>query len=268
MKTRSVRDDGLLPRGKTYRAAFTLIELLVVIAIIAILAAMLLPAIAKAKERAQRTACKNNLRQDSLAILMYAQDNAERFPSNSRPAGTLHAVWIGANTFTNIVLDARVSTNSLMCPNRLKRGDWLKLALTGNGCRIGYYALWGAPTQNDTRPRDADYGTSPAPFDSPQKSTDRTPYTVLFTDLVEKGTDNFTVDGTALTDITTTSHAASGMRWSNSGELVEPEVIGSEGGNVADVDGSVAWRPQKRMKPHATLWNAAGKANNNYIGYW
>jgi prepilin-type N-terminal cleavage/methylation domain-containing protein len=60
--------------------AFTLVELLVVIAVIAILAGLLLPAVARAKERARQTACINSVRQQTLAVLMYADENHDILP--------------------------------------------------------------------------------------------------------------------------------------------------------------------------------------------
>ncbi len=80
--------------------AFTLIELLVVIAIIAILAAMLLPALSSAKAKALRAQCAGNLRQWGVALTLYANDNRDYFPDNTAPEA-IDLAWMSRSFNTN-----------------------------------------------------------------------------------------------------------------------------------------------------------------------
>lgn len=94
-----------------FRIGFTLIELLVVIAIIAILAAILFPVFAQAREKARQTSCNSNLKQIGLAFKMYIQDYDERWPRNSY-----------GDTFND-------NTSDKVKPERFSWGGWISNAL-------------------------------------------------------------------------------------------------------------------------------------------
>lgn len=231
-------------------AGFTLIELLVVIAIIAILAGMLLPALSKAKEQGKRAVCKSNQRQIVLTMLMYANDNEQKFPEGLRDNGIEHFSFIHSQVFDYMKNSGGMPTNSFNCPNKQ---NWFRVQ-PGVGYRLGYYFLWGHRTAQDQRDRNADYGSDPWPWDSPQRATDD-PTWPMIGDVIEKGTVN--------PPITSSPHGPTGPVKSADNVFPEPESLRSQGGNVGLVDGSVNWRKQSEMRPrNATI------PFGRIIGYW
>ena len=139
IKTKTAVTSGELwrpsPRFRESENGFTLIELLVVIAIIAILAAMLLPALSQAKEKAKGIYCIGNLKQIELAMILYKSDNQDYFAVGFDPKATM---WVWPSLLRRYTSPNGLDTKVFACPSAPQKDQWITTLGSGLPAQYGY----------------------------------------------------------------------------------------------------------------------------------
>lgn len=223
--------------GLGKRRGFTLIELLVVIAIIALLAAILFPVFARARENARRSSCQSNLKQISLGIAQYVQDYDDRYPHyqggvldpNGAAPGNGMDMSPPTTGWDNMIQPYMKSTQVMQCPSESTR----RVGTTGRNDALDYaynYYLAGSNT-NVIEPKHMSELTAPSS-------------TIMLCDfdtIPGNGSNDSGV--TFRTSHTTVQYLSSDINKTNNCELH------LEGANYAFADGHVKWLKLGSISP-------------------
>ncbi len=238
------------------RRAFTLIELLVVIGIIAILAALLLPALSLAKERARRANCKNSLHQFGLAIIMYGDDHQQVLPSGaSNVSADDNHLPVLCSATSNALVQYTTERRLFHCPNFADYFIKAQPMRTPDEQAYGYIVGYNYHGGHLHTPWPPLVGSNV--WLSPQKLTDKSSLVVLsdMNDWSPGYSQSFAPHGNN-GPVLKAGNDFSNAR-ARGASLAQ---LGAAGGNVGLLDGSVAWKGVYQMQTFrgSHLWDTSG----------